>query len=374
VCPCTLTCSLQRWLSTLSGLPRDGLSMVAAPSVSLGPDATSSWPPPGNVVLHAPKTVLIGQRVCESATSSSSSSLGSGLTFNGRRAVSEQMPQRALLEGLGMSLESAAAEVQCDMLNGTGTADSGQLAPLVRLAHYPMVDWGLETALLQLQPTGDSGVLELNSLTLLGLAQGGSMGAKGDGAASVGRRLAAQQLAAAARSISSSGGPGSIGSISFAEVWEVQQLPQKPRSQQQWQRAAGASGPSRSLTAAAEPGSSDALTQADVRVWTHVVWAVQRAPKGQLVLRSVSMGLPRPEFKRLLAASRASPGGAFTIPLNGGWFLYRGCGKAIHCDSSLCGVHCGFGNAVHLAMGAGYAAMACVATLACHGHRHFCVP
>lgn len=298
--------------------------MVAAPSVSLGPDTTSSWPPAGNVVLRAPKTVLIGQRVCESAAASSSSSLGSGLAFNGRRAVSEQMPQRVLLEGLGLSAESAAAEVKCGTLNGTATADSGQLAPLVRLAHYPMVDWGLETALLQLQPLGDSGVLELNSLTLLGLAQGGPMGLKPDGAGPVGRRLAAQQLAGTGSS--SSSGLGIMRSSRVAEVWEVQQLPKRLQSQQQWQRAAAASGPSRSLTAAAaaEQGSSDSLTQADVRVWTHVVWAVQRAPmKGQLVLRSVSMGLPQPEFKRLLAASRAGPGGAFTIPLNGGCLLLQ---------------------------------------------------
>lgn len=73
----------------------------------------------------------------------------------------------------------------------------------------------------------------------------------------------------------------------------------------------------RSLTQAAATSRNRGLTQADVRVWTHVLWAIKRAANGQLVLRNIGMGLPKPEFRRLLAASRAASGGAFTIPLEG---------------------------------------------------------
>jgi len=300
--------------------------MLIAPQLSLAPDEANSWPPAGDVVLKAPKTVMIGQRVCEGGSDGDSSS---GILMNGGRAVSQQMPQRGLLEGLGMSAADAAAAVACTGSNVSSSSDSGQLDPHARLAQYPMLDWAQAASLLRLQPAGSAGVLQLNLLTLLGLSQGPGVGVNAaSGGASVGRRLKTT-AAAAARGHFGSSSAGWVryqhdGSECVARLQSYQQ-----RQQQVLHRQAGLSF-SRTLAAAdgssgGSSGSSSAgLTLADARVWSHLVWAVQRAGSGQLMLRGVSLGLPKPEFERLLAASRAAPGGAFRIPLEGARGAHRG--------------------------------------------------
>jgi hypothetical protein len=303
---------------------------------------------------------MMGQRVCElpgAGSSSGSNDGSSGITISGHRAVAEQMPQRGLLEGLGLSAEAAAAAVRC---SGANSSDSEAQSPLVRLSHSPMLDWGQDTSLLQLQPSGNSGVLELNTMTLLGLSQGPGVGAKAsEGAAGIGRRLQVVAAAAAAQLVGSSSSGGRGGGHRLlgwqaprqpTQSWEDyhrQQAFEDRQWQGPWQQAQpprGSNGSSsNSANKGAQPslgskssnGSSSTnkggrrhllaasqavaagLSQADVRVWTHLVWAVKRAANGQLVLRNVAMGLPKPEFQRLLAASRGAPGGAFSIPLEG---------------------------------------------------------
>jgi hypothetical protein len=204
------------------------------------------------------------------------------------------MPQRALLEGLGLSQAAAAVAVQCSNATSSSSSgkDVGQMSASERLSHYPLLDWAQDASLIQLQPAGPSGVIELNSLTLLGLPQGQGVGSHADdGRGFVGRRLTAAAV-----------------SSSSSSSWHSRQQGLRLRA-------------GRSLAAAQQAGDdskgSGSLTQADVRVWTHVVWGIKRAGGGQLVARSIAMALPRPEFQRLLAASRSSPGGAFSIPLEG---------------------------------------------------------
>jgi hypothetical protein len=219
------------------------------------------------------------------------------------------MPQRTLLDLLGMPAEEVAAAVQCSSANrSSGESNS----PRINLAHFPMLDWGQDTGLLQVQPSGGGGVLELNSLTLVGLSQGPGVATRSsEGSGIVGRRLAALPVG--------SFGWATSNSSSVAVDHRLQDWQGTLQQQQQHQASRGAS---RLLTAATTTtSSSSGLSQGDVRVWTHVLWAIKRAPDGQLVLRNVAMGLPKPEFKRLLAASRAAAGGAFTIPLEGELWL-----------------------------------------------------
>lgn len=63
--------------------------MLIAPSLSLGPNEANSWPPPGDIVLKAPKIVIIGQRLCESQEGGSDGTDGSdgssGILLDGHR-------------------------------------------------------------------------------------------------------------------------------------------------------------------------------------------------------------------------------------------------------------------------------------------------
>lgn len=340
--PALLLLLLQVWLTTLSGLPREGLAVIIAPALSLGPNAANNWPPPGDVELKAPRTLMIGQRVCEvpdapatataptPTTSSSSGGVTSSkvVTIVGERAIAQQMPSKLLLEGLGLSSSTALATVLCSTTNASISGDSGQLTALERLAHYPMLDWSQETSLLQLQPTAGAGVLELNSLTLVGLSQGQGVGAAAADGSSSGRRLAGY-----AASVAAAVGVGGHAQPQHQHQQQWQRLAMVARQSRQQQQllVPDCSGggcpssrcqPSSSKTKQrrqllADSSSSSQLTQADARVWTHLVWAVHRAAGGQLSLRSVSLGLPEPEFRKLLAASRAAPSGAFRIPLQG---------------------------------------------------------
>jgi hypothetical protein len=230
------------------------------------------------------------------------------------------MPQRALLKGLGLSPAAAAAAVQCsNATSSSGSSkDVGQMSAAERISHYPLLNWAHDASLIQLQPAGPSGVIELNSITLLGLSQGpGVSSHTEEGGGLVGRRLAAAAADSSGRwwcvGCSSRGG---VGKLLGGTNLHLQQQQQQQQGEE-YSRA-----PSRSLAAAQQPPGSSSkgsgtLTQADVRVWTHVVWGIKRAGGGQLVARSIAMALPQPEFQRLLAASRGSPGGAFSIPLEG---------------------------------------------------------
>jgi hypothetical protein len=71
------------------------------------------------------------------------------------------------------------------------------------------------------------------------------------------------------------------------------------------------------------------LSQKTLDVWTHLIWAVQRsgvaadgsaaaaAAGGAVELTDSQLLLPQPEFARLLAASRSSSDGSFSLPLVG---------------------------------------------------------
>jgi hypothetical protein len=70
------------------------------------------------------------------------------------------------------------------------------------------------------------------------------------------------------------------------------------------------------------------LSQTALDVWTHLIWAVQRscvaadgspaaAAGGVVQLTDSQLLLPQPEFARLLAASRSSTDGSFSLPLVG---------------------------------------------------------
>jgi hypothetical protein len=91
---------------------------------------------------------------------------------------------------------------------------------------------------------------------------------------------------------------------------------------QQNTAAAGAVGGRRQLL---QEGS---LSQTTLDVWTHLIWAVQRsgvavdgsaaaAAGGVVQLTDSQLLLPQPEFARLLAASRSSSDGSFSLPLVG---------------------------------------------------------
>jgi hypothetical protein len=289
----------------LAGLPREGLTVLVAPQLSVAADEATSWPPPAGITLKAPSTVLIGRRLCgvseaaaaAAATAASSSrdsnntSAAGGVLSNTERVSAQDMPQRALLRGLGLSEAEAASHTSCA---ADAARDVGKVSALDRLGHYPMLDLAQSRALLQLQPAGNSSMLELASVTLVGLSQGPGIAAAAAPDTSVGRRLAAAAAALAVPSLQPSS-------------W-VQLHPE--RRQQLLGR--------RQLAATDSAGSSPELSQANPAVWSSLVWAVSRTPgKGQLSLRNVALGLPAPEFERLLAASRASGDGAFTLLLTG---------------------------------------------------------
>ncbi|KAF8057640.1 HT1 [Scenedesmus sp. PABB004] len=294
--------SLQAVLSQLSGLPRDGLAVVMAPALGLGPDGSGAWPPPGGVVLKAPRTTVVGYSVCQSLGANFSlpggapagpALVGPGGPGGGDAVeAAGPLPQEALLQGLPGG-DASAVRATCDS-NGNGNGGASAAAPeqgLQRLAHSAMLDLGGARGLVRLAPAGPSGKLELGSLTLAGLAQGPAVVL----AAVRGRRRARALLG------------GGAGGGRRGARWAGRRL---LASEQQMAADAASAG----------------LTQASPDVWTHLVWAVERgaaapppganASAGELVLTNVQLLLPPPEFARLLAASRAAPGGAFTLELS----------------------------------------------------------
>jgi hypothetical protein len=70
---------------TLAGLTREGLAMLIAPQLSLGANEANSWPPPGDIVLKAPKIVIIGQRLCAAQEAGGDAGDSSGILIDGHR-------------------------------------------------------------------------------------------------------------------------------------------------------------------------------------------------------------------------------------------------------------------------------------------------
>lgn len=350
---------MQSVLQTLTGLSREGVIVLLAPSFYLGEQTATGWPPAGGVILKAPKTSVVGYSICSAAASDNSSRLTGTGSSAGRAVVrpggptstggtdlvafgqppQEQLVAAVLAKSSSLSGSPLRTMEACQALNFTthnatftSSSNFSTDGPLQRLLHLPMLDLGMITQAFVLQPAtaGNVSILDMHSITLLGLSQGPAVAAAAALAAATtgsnkGRLLLMQQqhqqqpaLQANCRQgdCHQARLPGShvanrgvhVGPSSLLHVQQVQ-LHHVHRQ------------------LLAEIAASGSLTQSSPDVWAHLVWAVRRDKGGLLNLTLVQLVIPRPEFQTLLDASKTTADGSFSIPLQGdvGTFVGASC-------------------------------------------------
>jgi hypothetical protein len=352
---------MQSVLQTLTGLSREGVIVLLAPSFYLGEQTAAGWPPAGGVILKAPKTSVVGYSICSAAASDNSSRLTGTGSSAGRAVVQPggptsiggtdlvafgQPPQEQLVAAVLAKSSSLSASplrtmeacqaLQFTTLNATFTSSSNHSTdgPLQRLLHLPMLDLGMIRQAFVLQPAtaGNVSILDMQSITLLGLSQGPAVAAAAELAAATagsnkGRLLLMQQhqqqsaLQANCRQgdCHQAGLPGSHVANRVVHVGPSSLLHMQQMQLQHVHRQL-----------LAEIAASGSLTQSIPDVWAHLVWAVRRDEGGLLNLTLVQLVIPRPEFQTLLDASKTTADGSFSIPLQGnvGMFVGASCNRS----------------------------------------------